>query len=167
MKLYHITWLPAFLLMVIIFLFSSKPAVNSNENSMVIAESILTAYETVYDVQYEQQERFNILESINYFIRKLSHFCEYAALGFAFALHLRTRKLNGKWMLFLPVLLAAAYAATDEFHQTFVPGRSGRLSDVLLDTSGAVAGTALFLMVGMVRKKFRNDHETIGNDSGK
>lgn len=32
--------------------------------------------------------------------------------------------------------LAVLYAASDEFHQTFVPGRKGRLSDVVIDSLG-------------------------------
>ena len=37
------------------------------------------------------------------------------------------------------VVLAALYAMTDEFHQTFVPKRGGRVEDVVLDTLSAVA----------------------------
>ena len=36
-------------------------------------------------------------------------------------------------------LLACLYAASDEWHQTFVPGRSGQPSDVLIDALGALA----------------------------
>ena len=49
--------------------------------------------------------------------------------------------------LFLPWAIAAAYAATDEFHQLFVPGRSGQLSDVILDSAGALAGVAAFTVL--------------------
>jgi len=40
----------------------------------------------------------------------------------------------------LAVLLAAAYAVSDEFHQIFVPGRSAALFDVALDSAAALAG---------------------------
>ena len=43
------------------------------------------------------------------------------------------------WSLFL-VLLAATL---DEFHQTFVPGRGGIVSDVLIDAGGAIVAAAL------------------------
>ena len=46
--------------------------------------------------------------------------------------------------MFLPWLIAALYAASDEIHQLFVPGRSGQLSDVILDSAGALAGVAAF-----------------------
>jgi hypothetical protein len=43
----------------------------------------------------------------------------------------------------LAVLLACTYAAADEWHQTIVPGRGGRLTDVLIDCGGVLVGCAL------------------------
>ena len=42
------------------------------------------------------------------------------------------------------VAVAVLYAATDEIHQLFVPGRAGRFSDVCIDTLGAVIWLLLF-----------------------
>ncbi|MBX3120200.1 MAG: VanZ family protein [Fimbriimonadaceae bacterium] len=56
-----------------------------------------------------------------------------------------------RWRLSL--LLTIFYAATDEYHQTFVPGRGGLVSDVLIDTGGAVA--AAFFVLWLERRKFR------------
>jgi VanZ family protein len=41
------------------------------------------------------------------------------------------------------VLIATAYAVTDEIHQGFVSGRSAQVRDVLIDTAGALVGVAL------------------------
>ena len=43
------------------------------------------------------------------------------------------------------MLIATAYAATDEVHQVFVPGRSAEFTDVLLDSLGALVGIWLYL----------------------
>ena len=43
--------------------------------------------------------------------------------------------------------LTVAYAASDELHQLFVPGRAGRLSDIGIDAAGALLGIALLLFV--------------------
>ena len=40
----------------------------------------------------------------------------------------------------------AVYAATDEIHQLFVPGRAGRFSDVCIDSAGALAGGIVFAL---------------------
>jgi len=68
-------------------------------------------------------------------LRKLAHLAEYAVLG---ALVYRAAPR-------VPVAigLAAAYAATDEWHQTFVRGRHGSPLDWLVDTAGLVAGIGL------------------------
>ena len=46
--------------------------------------------------------------------------------------------------------ISTAYAATDEFHQIFVPGRAGMLTDVMIDSSGALAGILLAALVGFI-----------------
>jgi len=68
-------------------------------------------------------------------LRKLAHTAEYALLG---GLIFRaTRSAPAA------VLLASAYAVTDEVHQAFATGRHGSPLDWLIDTAGAVLGVAL------------------------
>ena len=79
-----------------------------------------------------------------HFVRKLAHFVEYFILG---GLLYLDWSLLGK-----PSLLPAAgtgllAAAGDEFLQTFVPGRSGEVADVLLDLFGVVVGAGLLLLL--------------------
>jgi VanZ family protein len=69
------------------------------------------------------------------FLRKLAHIAEYAILG---GLILRAARNTPT-----AVLLASAYAATDEVHQAFVTGRHGSPFDWLIDTAAAVLGVAL------------------------
>ncbi len=152
MKIKYISWLPAALLMLVIFIFSSKPADTSNDSSLNIANRILTIYEDTTNQQYQEPYRFNLLETINHFVRKMAHFCEYAVLSIAFALHFLINKKSGRYRIIWSTLLSACYAATDEYHQTFVPGRSGQLSDVLLDTMGALVGVVCFtLLLGLIK----------------
>ena len=47
----------------------------------------------------------------------------------------------------------AAYAATDEFHQLFVPGRSGQLKDVLIDTAGGALGLGLLALILYLKRR--------------
>ena len=55
-------------------------------------------------------------------------------------------------------MITTAYAATDEMHQLFVPGRSGQVSDVLLDSAGAIAGLALLGGIRfLVQRRREND----------
>ena len=65
-------------------------------------------------------------------LRKLAHVAEYAVLG-ALLLRALDRPLPA-------LLLGVAYAASDELHQHFVPGRRGSPVDVLIDTVGVAIG---------------------------
>jgi VanZ family protein len=70
----------------------------------------------------------------DYVLRKLAHLTEYAIL----ALLLRRATGSAAWAL----VLAVAYAASDEVHQVFVRGRHGSPVDVAIDTVGALIGLA-------------------------
>jgi VanZ family protein len=50
----------------------------------------------------------------------------------------------------LAIAIAVVYAATDELHQMFVPGRSAQLSDLVADALGVVAGLGLCWLWGLV-----------------
>jgi VanZ family protein len=69
-------------------------------------------------------------------LRKLAHVTEYAVLG-----ALLLRATGRAWMA---VVLGVLYAASDELHQTFVPGRHGRPLDVAIDTVGLLLGVVLW-----------------------
>ncbi len=78
------------------------------------------------------------IPAVNFIVRKAAHLAEYFILG---ALLFRAERgdaegWEGRWAV-MAVLLAAAVATTDEWHQTFVPSRTGSAWDVLLDTVGA------------------------------
>jgi VanZ family protein len=50
----------------------------------------------------------------------------------------------------LALMICVAYGATDEFHQTFVPGRTADVADLLTDSVGAAIGTALCWAWGII-----------------
>ena len=53
----------------------------------------------------------------------------------------------GKQSVVFTLLLCIGYAITDELHQAFVPGRTPKLLDVLIDSSGASLGTGIDLLL--------------------
>jgi VanZ family protein len=76
------------------------------------------------------------LGAIDLIGRKLIHFGEYALLAFLWWRAL-SRVMSPRRAALLAFLLASAYAATDEYHQTFVEGRHGNGIDWLIDSAGA------------------------------
>ena len=78
-------------------------------------------------------------------LRKLAHFTEYAVLTVLWWRALRG--LGARFPLLTAMAISLAYAATDEFHQTFVDGRTGTPVDVLIDAAGiAVAATIIAVL---------------------
>jgi VanZ family protein len=77
-------------------------------------------------------------------VKKGAHMLGYALLAISYLYALaESRKAN--WFIFLlAILLAGLYAATDEFHQSFTPGRSPSAADVCIDAAGAIIGALIW-----------------------
>ena len=154
MKLKKLSWMPAAILMLVIYQFSSKTADLSGESSLAISKAVLHFYETISKIQWQQGYREEILGVLDHVVRKTAHFTEYAILAATFSFHFTVWRKKAWQRIALPVLLAGLYAAGDEYHQTFVAGRSGQVSDVLLDTTGAFVGALIFfLLVYLLQKR--------------
>ena len=74
---------------------------------------------------------------------KILHLFEYGGLAALFGRALLGEGLGWPASFVVAALLAAAYGATDEYHQLFVPLRSGELRDWLVDVLGASLGAAV------------------------
>jgi len=73
----------------------------------------------------------------DFILRKGAHVVEYGVLTFLlYRAFQGTFNMTAFGLFAYPVLLSFLYAASDEFHQTFVPGRSGNVTDVLIDGIG-------------------------------
>ncbi len=143
----HKHWLPVILWMGVIFAMST--GLGASDNTSRIIEPLLR-----WLLPHSPPENITLM---HFLIRKLAHLSEYAVLG------LLTRRATGitlnpqhparaGWKAAgLALLIAAAYAATDEFHQVFVPGRTPALGDVMIDASGAF----LALLVAELWRKYR------------
>jgi VanZ family protein len=131
-------WLPVGLWMVLIFILSTNAG--STANTSRIIEPILRwlmPHLSAYSVY-----------RIHSAIRKVGHLVEYAVLGWLLWRALRQTKFGGTspatWKTALAtLLLTAAYAATDEFHQSFMPTRTPSVRDVMIDTGGSLFSVAI------------------------
>lgn len=81
-------------------------------------------------------------------IRKSAHFVEYFILSLLILRGIRSGRRGSHLAGALAaILLVAAYASLDEFHQRFVPGRTPAVADVLLDTTGGIAAQLAVALV--------------------
>lgn len=100
----------------------------------------------------------------DYIIRKSAHFCEFGALGVLVSLTFysydKCIKAFPKRILSV-LFVCLATAVTDETIQLFVPGRSGQVTDILLDFSGSATGVIavcliLFIIYAVKYKRNKN-----------
>ena len=86
-------------------------------------------------------------------IRKMAHFFLYFCLG-VLSINAWCWRKKRSWLVAL--FFCFFYAATDEFHQSFVPGRSAEVHDVLLDTLGSFTGILGYFMYSKIQFFGRN-----------
>jgi VanZ family protein len=77
-------------------------------------------------------------------LRKFAHMAEYAILTALVFWALRPCLTSRAHGLLMAALIALLYACSDEWHQTFVPGREGSLRDVGIDTLGVIGVSLWF-----------------------
>lgn len=73
----------------------------------------------------------------------------YALLGFTYIRAINTRD---RWAYIISILAVLIYAVSDEFHQSFVPGRNASPIDVGIDTVGAILGVIALRYIHTLRK---------------
>ena len=126
------------------FFLSLQPATTSSEVSRGVGEWLV---ETFAPFLSERLEAMPVeqLEFLHTLLRKAGHFSEFFVLGVLAMLSVLQTKLRYRRLsaLFFCVLVAAV----DETIQLFVSGRSGQVTDVVLDSVGALCGIVVFVCV--------------------
>lgn len=148
-RIMAISWLAVLLWMVLIFYFSSRPAVQSKELSGNVTEIVVQTVERVAPNRAADLD----IGRIHFLIRKNAHFFSYLVLGILVLNALRRSGVYGFKGIMTAFLICVLYAILDEFHQTFVPGRSGEIRDIFIDSAGATVGILGYLGVGRIIKR--------------
>lgn len=141
-------WAAVILWMALIFFFSAQVAEQSDQLSTGIAEKIAETVEKVIPGSGLA------IESMNHIVRKNAHFFVYLVLGALTVNAFYCSGVRGFMGIFAALIVCVLYAASDEIHQLFVPGRSGQFTDVLIDSAGAAIGS---LIIGIIRLKAGKD----------
>jgi len=133
-------WLPVLLWILVIFIGSSD-LMSAEHTSRLLVPLLLWLKP---DITAEA------IVQIHFLLRKCAHLTEYAILAILLrrALYRGTNLRAKPWVFFMAILFVCGiFAASDEFHQSFVPSRTASLNDVLIDISGAFFGLAVCLVV--------------------
>ncbi len=158
MKRIVLTWGPVFLICGMIFILSADT--HSGRHSQALLGWILQWFHA------NSRSRMAAWEEP---FRKLGHVVVYSLLAIASWRAFSFWKRQGRlpWMPpFLWTLLTLVlYAASDEWHQTFVPTRSGSVRDVMVDTLGGLLGLVVYwcwrqwIWPARRTETFRHDYE--------
>ena len=137
--------------MILIFLFSSQNATESNRTSGATFEWIT---ETFMSNSVAQGTLMKELSEKG--LRKIAHFFIYFCLGVTtFLAGKEWSKVTHKRYAHIAWIVATIYACTDEFHQYFIPGRSCEIKDVCLDSAGALCGILFVWLILKLIDKIR------------
>lgn len=131
-------WIPVALWMGVIFWVSTQSF--SAQNTASFIEPVL-----LFLMPWISQDN---LDFIHVIIRKCGHLIEYFILGLLLFRAFRgdaTERRIWQWTL-SSLLVVLFYAASDEFHQSFVTERTASLSDIVIDTAGGIFAQAVVLL---------------------
>ena len=135
-------WIPAIIMAMLIFGFSKQDGEESTGLSYKAADIILTVCDKAGIVDYNDNNRDSMIESVQFPIRKAAHMTEYAVLSVLIMLALIVDGLKGIRLPVISSIIAIVFAATDEFHQKF-----GCLRDVFIDAAGSIIGLMIAYVI--------------------
>jgi VanZ family protein len=128
--------------------YASSDSFNAGNTSRIIGPLILWLFPNTSPES---------LAAIHFITRKAAHFTEYAILGILAARAFRTSgrpQVRQRWLL-ISVALIVVYALLDEYHQSFVPSRTGTINDSFIDIAGGLTGLMIQRRRHAVRRKNR------------
>lgn len=133
-----ISWAAVIFWMSIIFFLSHQPGSQSSELSLTFVEPLIEAVEKI------SPEAGVYIEEFHTYVRKSAHFIAYLILGILSVNALKASGVQRFRKIFIAFVICLLFAASDEFHQLFIDGRSGEMRDVLIDSAGALVGIGIY-----------------------
>lgn len=151
-----LSFVPTCFLLFLIFGFSAQDGESSGSLSFEISLFIVKLFSPFLPTAMSERMLLERAEAIHFFVRKAAHMTEYFLLALSLQLPLTTflgKRLSWNVRILTGFALTVVLAALDEFHQTFVPGRSGNFTDVCIDSIGAIAASLLLFIFFSIRQK--------------
>ena len=137
--------------MITIFIFSGQQGNESGDTSRKLTVAVIKMI-TGKTLQLEDP----FVEGIQLVIRKFAHFTIYAIGGFLIMNYAYNTNKTKNQKIFYSIASGGGYAITDEIHQLFVPGRSGNVVDVGIDTLGVITGVLMYIVIRKLINKIIN-----------
>lgn len=148
-----LSFVPALLMMYIIFSFSAQDGATSANLSYKVSHKAVSIADRALDLELTDQQVSRCIRKIHYYVRKLAHFTEYFLLAITVAFPLYVYGIRGIWLVITGGILCVGFAALDELHQYFVSGRSCSARDVVIDGCGSLLGILFVRIFGYIGRK--------------
>lgn len=129
--------------MIIVFCFSAQVG----DDSSNISGNTLRRIITFINSNISEIELERLVEIFQPVIRKFAHYTMYTIGGFLIYNQQVQYKNTKKKQIVISALIGIGYAITDEIHQLFVPGRSGRFFDIGIDSLGVISGILIYIIL--------------------
>ena len=152
------SWIIVIIWATVIFIMSSMNTNESNGKSKtIINEVVEKSVETtnglgITDKHPSKYKMQQVIEKWNYPLRKVAHASEYFVFTILILVVLKNSGVSGVKMYVIASIICFIYSCTDEYHQTFVNGRTGQFSDVLIDTLGGVISCIIYNIIIKINK---------------
>lgn len=148
-----LSFVPALIMMYIIFSFSAQDGDMSGQLSYQASVKIIETADYVFNANLSYDQIDEWANKIDFITRKLAHMTEYFALAIAVSFPLYVYGLHGILLMFLAGLICVGFACGDEFHQSFIAGRSPSARDVCIDSVGVFFGIIVVRIIGWTGRK--------------
>jgi VanZ family protein len=148
-----ISFIPAILIMYMIYSFSAQDSTESSKLSYSVSYKAVKIVDKELDLNLSEKQITHSINKIHHYIRKLAHFSEYFLLAVSIAIPLYVYGLRGILLVLAAGVICVGVASSDEFHQLFVYGRGASVKDVLIDSSGAFVGIYFVRIFGYIARK--------------
>ena len=142
------SFMPAIFMMCLIFMFSSQDADESSQLSYQVGVKVLTIANDTLDRGWTTKQIQHLSSIGQHYIRKTAHFTEYFLLAVSVAFPLYVYGVRGVWLMLSAGIFCVGFAFLDEYHQSFVAGRTPQKLDVFIDSCGIFVGIIITRIVG-------------------
>ena len=149
-----IKWALVLICMIQIFLFSADPAYQSDQKSNGV---IIWIAEKIVGHTLNETERENKINQFALVVRKSAHISIYWLLGLLVLSLLKEYKPIDWKIMLKAFALSFLYACSDEIHQLYVPGRSGSIIDIGIDSIGIYLGVLSYYYFYKLRRKHEQE----------
>lgn len=144
--------------MIFIFNMSSRNAVQSSDLSGGFINIVLEVISKDFR-ELDEASKMQIVSKLQFIVRKAAHFSIYAILGILLFLVLEHLTSDSARSILNAITISFLYALSDETHQAFVPGRSGEIRDIIIDTLGAICGVILIILFREIFHEYKKGKE--------